>query len=540
MPIRVILGPPGTGKTTTLIHEVSDLMGRGVSSEAIGFVSFTRVACQTARDRIAAQFPNLDPDEAFPHFRTIHSMARHLSADGNGAQVMQPRHWVEFGKSFAYTFSAETPDEDVLSFAMLETDADALRQIHSLSRLCRCTPEKAMLRVRQRPRHLTAEHVAIFGRRLAEFKSQHKLRDYTDMLEMARVSPRLPNVSHAFVDEAQDLSPLQNELIDKWFFRNERCVETVVTGDDDQAIFTWAGASPDWLIGLAAQHPTRVLAQSYRIPARVHVSAMSIVQEIVNRVPKLYRPRAAQGEIVSCNDPREALKFVGDGSLAVIARNAGLLETYYKTCVDGALLFAGRAGRKQPLDHKQKKGAFRAVANLRRGVAMHAPDFMDLLHFIPSTFEGRTIVPRGMKTKATANERPVTLQRARDEFGCGAVLDDLLRQDNPFDALPRFSEDERRYLGRILARHPSGILPDPKITLSTIHRFKGDEADTIVLVPDMYGASYSELLNGDRASEHRCAYVAITRPKERLVLMQPERPRNYPYAHHVRRREVAA
>ena len=535
MGIQCIFGPPGTGKTTALMDEVEALMAKEVPSTEIAFVSFTRVAIQTAKDRITARFPNLDPDEAFPFFRTIHSMARSLSADGSNAKTMEPRHWKDFGESCSYTFSKEEPDEDLLAYSILETDADALRQIHSLMRLCRCSPEQAMLRVRQRPMHLTVEHLAIFGARLAAFKKEHNLVDYTDMLERALASHRLPSVRYAFIDEAQDLCRLQTELAEKWFFRNERCVETVVAGDDDQAIFTFAGGHPEWLIDLAGRYPSRVLPQSYRIPAIVHPVAQSIIRDVPNRVPKVYRPRDARGEIISCRTPRDALAFAGDGSLVVIARNGGLLATYRDAFIESALLFTSRAGMKPPLEHRQCRAAFHAVANLRRGVAVHAPDFVDLLHFVPSTAaDGRTILPRGTKTKALANRLPVTLGRARDEFGAALIVEELLHRDNPFEALPRFAEEERRYLGRILARHPTGVLPDPKVTLSTIHRFKGDEADTVILLPDMYGASYSEFLNGDRAGEHRCAYVAITRMRSRLVLMLPQRPRCfYPYAHHV-------
>lgn len=70
--------------------------------------------------------------------------------------------------------------------------------------------------------------------------------------------------------------------------------------------------------------------------------------------------------------------------------------------------------------------------------------------------------------------------------------------------------------------------PTPKININTIHTVKGDEADVVVLMSDISKAVASQL-DIDEDSEHRVFYVAVTRAKEKLIIMQPQTKLYYPY-----------
>ena len=54
-------GPPGTGKTTTLLNQVDSLLASGMAPNSIGYFAFTRKAAHEARDRAASRF-GLDPE----------------------------------------------------------------------------------------------------------------------------------------------------------------------------------------------------------------------------------------------------------------------------------------------------------------------------------------------------------------------------------------------------------------------------------------------------------------------------------------------
>ena len=85
----IVLGPPGTGKTYTLLNKVQDYL-KNTDPDKIGYFAFTKKAANEAKARAMDKFNYTEDD--LPYFRTLHSLAfRKLGI--NKDKVMQKRHY---------------------------------------------------------------------------------------------------------------------------------------------------------------------------------------------------------------------------------------------------------------------------------------------------------------------------------------------------------------------------------------------------------------------------------------------------------------
>ena len=155
---------------------------------------------------------------------------------------------------------------------------------------------------------------------------------------MAQGSQYCPPLEVSFIDEAQDLSPLQWDVAHVIEKHSERIY---CAGDDDQAIYRWAGADVDHFIGLNGGF--EVLEQSYRIPSNVHAIASKIAKRIRRRVPKNYFPKQDNGlieKIVNTN----TINFE-TGDWLILAQAAYLLDETMQDLKNRGYLYAYRGRR---------------------------------------------------------------------------------------------------------------------------------------------------------------------------------------------------
>src|ERR671919_99332 len=97
---RILLGPPGTGKTETLVRELQKVLKAGTSPERIAFVSFSRRAVEEAKRRAKEV-----SDAQFPYFRTIHSLAYKVLGLSRG-DVLSKEQLLDFGEQIGLPIDA--------------------------------------------------------------------------------------------------------------------------------------------------------------------------------------------------------------------------------------------------------------------------------------------------------------------------------------------------------------------------------------------------------------------------------------------------
>ena len=326
----VVLGPPGTGKTDTLLKEVDKYL-KTTDPNRIGYFSFTQKAAYEARDRAIDKF-NLTEDD-LPYFRTLHSLAfRRLGIKKEN--VMQRRHYADLGKKINMRIDYNEYDEE--QTGIFTTHSDYLRVIQ-LAKLRGITPEQ-QYNLREHSQDLSVRDLKILDNELEAYKKQYGLIDFNDMILNFIKSDASPKFDVVFIDEAQDLSRMQWDMAKSIWDKTE---DSYIAGDDDQAIFRWAGADVDSFITQTGKILN--LTQSYRVPGVVHDVAMGIVKRISKRLHKEWAPRSKMGLLSYYHEFQDI--DMSSGEWFVLARTRYMLNELENVLYSKGLYYRNKLKR---------------------------------------------------------------------------------------------------------------------------------------------------------------------------------------------------
>lgn len=489
---NIILGPPGTGKTTKLLNLTEDYLKDGVAPHKIGYLAFTKKAANEALERASDRF-DLDEDD-LTFFRTIHSLCYHWLGLKT-ADIMARAHYKEFSKLMGEPLNGQLTKEEGAVFGLSKGD-----QMLFMENIARNKKVSVREQWEQANLDIPWNHVNWFCTGLNKFKEERFLKDYTDMLYLFLKEDSKPSLDVLIVDEAQDLSKLQWDCIKKLA---EGVDNVHIAGDDDQAIYQWAGADVETFIQLEGN--VTVLENSYRIPKKVH----EVAQGILNRIPvknrrvKSWTPRSVEGEIM-IHTSHEHLDF-SKGEWLVLARNGYILNRVEKFLQQIGFIYA----RNNVLSVKQE--LLEAIGNwelLRKNRKVSASKIRDI-YFFMSVGNG---VARGhKKLPGVGEDELLSIEDLKEKHG-------LLTDSIWHEALDRVGATQREYLIACLRRGER--VSNPRIRLSTIHAAKGGEADNVVVFTDISVKTWNELYSRPDG-ENRAFYVAVTRTRKNLHIVQP-------------------
>jgi superfamily I DNA/RNA helicase len=134
-----------------------------------------------------------------------------------------------------------------------------------------------------------------------------------------------PKIDTLIIDEAQDLSKLQWTIVHKLLNFAE---VTYVAGDDDQAIYNWAGADVQSFLEFPGD--PEILSQSYRLPREIRDLGHGIIQGIAKRKLKPFKAKPGVGSVQWLVDEEEC--DLSRNTWLLLCRNEFQLKRLKEVC----------------------------------------------------------------------------------------------------------------------------------------------------------------------------------------------------------------
>ncbi|MFE5767712.1 ATP-dependent DNA helicase UvrD2 [Streptomyces sp. NPDC056485] len=347
------------------------------------------------------------------------------------------------------------------------------------------------------------------------------LQDRHDIAEQIRTQ-----YQHFVVDEYQDVSPLQQRLLDLWLGeRDSLCV----VGDASQTIYSFTGATPDHLLNFRTRYPQATLVKLVRdyrsTPQVVHLANGLLAQakgraaehrlELLSQrepgpdpVYAEYPDEPAEAEGVALRIRDLIAAGVPAGEIAVLYRINAQSEVYEQALADAGVPYQLR-GAERFFERGEVQKAILALRGAARsgGNDPLLDDVVELgsqVRAVLSSTGWTTEPPAGSGAVRDQWESVAALVRLAEDFARGrpgATLADLTVE-----------LDERR-----AAQHAPTV---QGVTLASLHAAKGLEWDAVFLAgltDGMLPITYAKT-DEQVEEERRLLYVGVTRARLHLTL----------------------
>jgi DNA helicase-2/ATP-dependent DNA helicase PcrA len=510
-PVCVLAGA-GTGKTRTITHRAAYAVATGaVVPGAMLAVTFTARAAGEMRTRL-----------------------RQLGVEGVQARTFHAAAMKQLGYFWPKAVGGAPPNLLTNKFQMVANAAARVRLRPGTSEIrdllsevewaasTLTAPEDYVVRSAGRGLPFDAADVAAVYAAYRDLKTAQGLADFDDMLLYAAgILEEHPDVAAEFrgryrsfvVDEYQDVTPLQQRLLDAWLGgRQDLCV----VGDAQQTIYSFTGATPDYLIGFRRRFPeaTEVrLVRDYRSTPEVVELANGVLSGVPEKLElKAQRPpgpaptfeehpdETAEAESVARRCRDLIGKGVDAGEIAILYRINAQSAAYEAALTNAGVPYVVRGG-----ERFFERPEVREAVLLLRGQARAADQ--DLPDTLPEA------VASVLAVRGWTPEPPASSGAVRERWESLAALH-RLAQDLSDMTLTEFVAELEERAASQHAPAAAGV------TLASLHAAKGLEWDAVFVVGLVDGTL--PLVHADTAEqiaeERRLLYVGVTRAREHLAL----------------------
>ena len=513
-PATAVIAGPGTGKTKTLVARILYLLQeRGVKPSQITAVTFTKKAAEEIRERMEKELGKRSANALT--IGTFHAICYDL--------LKKEKPQMKLADDF---ITAELVDEVFGRLNRKGSRSAFLRQVS----LWKTTGKKVSEKW---------EEGALLYEKM---KKERELLDFDDLLLEGLKGEEGKEFSYLFVDEFQDVSPLQYDLVKKWAKKGK---ELFVIGDPDQSIYGFRGADSECFHRLQNDFPglNRIsLKENYRSIPAVLKGAKGVISHNGGEERVLEPVRKGEGKIrlvTGKSEWAEAIfvakeinRLVGGLDMLDTEQRPGKEEggsfgdigVLYRTKRQAALL--EQCLHKEGIPYVVAgKEEFLLEKNVRRFLCLikgllHEEDELSLEigeKLFAGQEEKREIQERFQEKLQKEKPGKVLLELAEElgleqEKGIRKLLDmaDFYKKTESFLLSLSFGVESD------LRRQGQKKYTSDSVTLMTLHGSKGLEFSQVIF----YGAGKGKIpLEGeDIEEERRLFYVGMTRAKDGLTI----------------------
>ena len=523
-----VIAGAGTGKTRALTHRIATLAESGQITPANTLaLTFTARAAGQLRSRL-----------------------RHLGVDGVSARTFHAAALRQLRYFWPAVVGGDAPDlvgakaplvVEAAHRQRVRPDRTIVRDLAAeieWAKVSEVTPEgypaAAVAAARTPPSELTVAAIGAIYESYEQVKRDRRAIDFEDVLlltagmiadDRAMSEGVRRQYRHFFVDEYQDVSPAQQRLLEAWLGDRD---DLTVVGDPSQTIYSFAGATPSFLLSFTSKWPGAAkveLTRNYRSTAPIvhlanqlmkdahgsaatqRVTLKAQVDEGVSEPAQApffcdYTDEPAEATAVASTIATLIAKGTAPRDIAVLFRTNAQSRSYEDALTASGVSYFVRGG-----ERFFERAEVRQGITLIRGAARAGETSEDLSSHVAAI----------LATAGYRPEPPVGPGAARDRWESLSALVTLsadIASESEDNTLTHVVDELERRVAMQHAPEMEGV------TLASLHSAKGLEWDVVFLVglndgtlPITYAQTVEQI-----EEERRLLYVGATRAKRRLQL----------------------